>query len=127
MTFDILLQGGDKLKDAYYAFQELADRNNSTPLLLNGQAVAYMGQAKYDDAETVLQEAMDKVRETGKSLVVWGEGIRTLLVDNFNGIWYGAQTRNSVIGNLGVSWFLYLASLFVNEFGKFQFQYCFLY
>jgi len=31
-------------------------------MLLNGQAVAYIGQGKYDDAETVLQEAMDKVR-----------------------------------------------------------------
>lgn len=50
------------MKDAYYIFQELADRHQATPLLLNGQAAAYISQGKYEDAETVLQEAMDKVR-----------------------------------------------------------------
>ncbi|RZB40125.1 coatomer subunit epsilon [Asbolus verrucosus] len=32
----------------------------TTPLLLNGQAVAFIGQAKYEEAEAALQEALDR-------------------------------------------------------------------
>uniref|UniRef100_A0A8V1ACR8 Coatomer subunit epsilon n=1 Tax=Gallus gallus TaxID=9031 RepID=A0A8V1ACR8_CHICK len=38
--------GGEKLQDAYYIFQEMA--------------ACYMAQGKWDDAEGVLQEALDK-------------------------------------------------------------------
>jgi len=51
--------GGEKSKDAYFAFQELADKSKSTPLLLNGQVCAFLAQGMMVEAEAALNEAMD--------------------------------------------------------------------
>ena len=64
-----LAVGGEKLQEAYYVFQELSEKCGSTPLLLNGQAVAMMAQGKFEDAESLVLQALDKDNNSAETLV----------------------------------------------------------
>ena len=39
--------GGEKAQEAYYIFQELMDKTQSSPTLLNGAAAAHIAQGNY--------------------------------------------------------------------------------
>nr|CAG4648100.1 EOG090X0A8E [Moina brachiata]SVE93153.1 EOG090X0A8E [Moina brachiata] len=64
-----LSTGGEKLQEAYYTFEELADKHAATPSLLNGQATCLIGQGKYEEAEAKLQEALEKDSNNTETLI----------------------------------------------------------
>lgn len=49
-----------KAQDASYIFEELSDKHGASAMLLNGLAVSKMQQASFEEAESLLQEAMGK-------------------------------------------------------------------
>ncbi|XP_029125354.1 coatomer subunit epsilon-1 [Cajanus cajan] len=56
-----LAVGGSKIQEAYLIFQDLSERYQSTSLLLNGKAVCCMHMGNFDEAETFLVEALNKL------------------------------------------------------------------
>lgn len=61
--------GKDKLEEAYYIFHDLADKYGSSPLLLNGQVAALMAQHKFDAAEPLLHESLEKDSDNPETLI----------------------------------------------------------
>uniref|UniRef100_A0A183FY54 Coatomer subunit epsilon n=1 Tax=Heligmosomoides polygyrus TaxID=6339 RepID=A0A183FY54_HELPZ len=49
--------GKDKLKDAYYIYQEMMDKYGQSPRLLVAQSAVLILQGKYKDAEALLHDA----------------------------------------------------------------------
>jgi len=52
--------GGELVQEAGYIFQELGDRFNWTPKLLNGSAICNMIMGKFEEAEKQFLEALSK-------------------------------------------------------------------
>lgn len=50
-----------KFQDAFYVFQELAEKHSQTVKLLNGQAICHIHNLKFEDAEDLLMEALERV------------------------------------------------------------------
>ncbi|PAV64230.1 hypothetical protein WR25_12550 isoform G [Diploscapter pachys] len=61
--------GKDKLKDAFYIYQEMMDKYGQTPMLLVGQSSALILQEKYEEAEKLLQEAQLRDANNPESLI----------------------------------------------------------
>lgn len=53
-------QGGSKIQEAYLIFQDFSEKYPMTVLILNGKAVCCMHMGNFDEAETLLLEALNK-------------------------------------------------------------------
>jgi tetratricopeptide (TPR) repeat protein len=60
---------GELLKEAFYNYEELAQKYGETSVLLNGQASAYIQQGLYDEAEGVLLSAQEKDPDFAETLI----------------------------------------------------------
>ena len=59
-ALNVTIGEAKSVQTAFYIYQELADKFGPTPILLNGQAVCLLMQNKPEQAEDVLQKALDK-------------------------------------------------------------------
>ncbi|KHG06061.1 hypothetical protein F383_32593 [Gossypium arboreum] len=57
-----LAVGGSKIQEAYLIFQDFSEKYPVTGLILNGKAVCCMHMGNFDEAETLLLEALNKAR-----------------------------------------------------------------
>jgi len=64
-----MAMGKDKLQEAFYIFQEMLDKYGSTVLLLNCQASCLILQQKYDQAEQLMHDAMEKDSNNPETLI----------------------------------------------------------
>ncbi|XP_069149637.1 coatomer subunit epsilon-1 [Solanum lycopersicum] len=55
-----LAVGGSKIQEAYLIYQDFSEKYQMTSLILNGKAVCCMHMGNFDEAETLLLEALNK-------------------------------------------------------------------
>ncbi|KAH7838116.1 hypothetical protein Vadar_022279 [Vaccinium darrowii] len=55
-----LAGGGSKIQEAYLIFQDFSEKYQMTSLILNGKAVCCMQMGNFDEAESLLLEALNK-------------------------------------------------------------------
>ncbi|RRT74697.1 hypothetical protein BHM03_00057353 [Ensete ventricosum] len=56
-----LAMGGSKVQEAYLIFQDFSEKYQMTGTILNGKAVCCMHMNRFDEAESLLLEALNKV------------------------------------------------------------------
>ncbi|KHN70950.1 Coatomer subunit epsilon [Toxocara canis] len=61
--------GKDKLKDAFYIYQEMIDKYGASPLLLVAQASCLIQQQKYEEAEKLLLDAQQRDPNYAEALI----------------------------------------------------------
>ncbi|XP_038988755.1 coatomer subunit epsilon-1-like [Phoenix dactylifera] len=63
-----LAVGGSKMQEAYLIFQDFSEKNQMTPLILNGKAVCCMHMGHFDEAESLLLESLNKDAKDAETL-----------------------------------------------------------
>ncbi|KAJ4976529.1 hypothetical protein NE237_001635 [Protea cynaroides] len=63
-----LAVGGSKIQEAYLIFQDFSEKFPLTTLVLNGKAVCCMHMGHFDEAETLLLEALNKDAKDAETL-----------------------------------------------------------
>jgi len=64
-----MVVGKEKLQDAFYIYQEMMDKYGQTPMLLAAQAGTLILQHKYEQAEELLQEALQRDSSYAEALI----------------------------------------------------------
>ncbi|XP_057970798.1 coatomer subunit epsilon-1-like isoform X2 [Malania oleifera] len=63
-----LAVGGSKIQEAYLIFQDFSEKYQMTILILNGKAVCCMHMGHFDEAESLLLEALNKDAKDAETL-----------------------------------------------------------
>eukprot|EP00252_Welwitschia_mirabilis_P012566 TRINITY_DN276_c0_g2_i1.p1 TRINITY_DN276_c0_g2~~TRINITY_DN276_c0_g2_i1.p1 ORF type:complete len:253 (-),score=44.80 TRINITY_DN276_c0_g2_i1:229-987(-) len=63
-----LAVGGSKIQEAYLIFQDFCDNYQPTVTILNGKAISCMHMERFEEAETILLEALNKDAKDAETL-----------------------------------------------------------
>ncbi|PKU59700.1 Coatomer subunit epsilon-1 [Dendrobium catenatum] len=63
-----LAVGGSKIQEAYLIYQDFSEKYQMTGMILNGKAVCCMHMGRFDEAETLLLEALNKDAKDAETL-----------------------------------------------------------